>query len=374
MLLAAASRILPRARWKAFAVSPRTFLRWHQQLVRGKWTYPHRGAGRLPVFRETVDLILRLARENPMWGYLRIGGELLKLGIRVSATTIRSVLRRNGLGPAHRQDGPSWSQFLRSQAHAILAFDFFTMENGVASHPVCPIRHRAGVPARVRVLGVTGNPDLTWVTQQARNLAVEDRLRDIRFVIRDLQVLASVRRGAPERGRPGHQDADPDPESERLRGEMGEDGAPGVPRPHPDPWPAAPAPDSSGVRGPLQRGETPPGAEARLSVPTGPIASLGYDRHGLEARSVVRDDPRVLQGNGVTGYVYPSGRAGSAVGLNRGRSGDESSDVEGFRPIFVGERLLHWSVRREAGAHHEATAQRVPRLSTPDEQGHLCGL
>jgi hypothetical protein len=150
MLLAAASRILPRARWKAFAVSPRTFLRWHQQLVRGKWTYPHRGAGRLPVFRETVDLILRLARENPMWGYLRIGGELLKLGIRVSATTIRSVLRRNGLGPAHRQDGPSWSQFLRSQAHAILAFDFFTMENGVASHPVCPIRHRAGVPAGAR--------------------------------------------------------------------------------------------------------------------------------------------------------------------------------------------------------------------------------
>ena len=198
MLLAAASRILPRARWKAFAVSPRTFLRWHQQLVRGKWTYPHRGAGRLPVFRETVDLILRLARENPMWGYLRIGGELLKLGIRVSATTIRSVLRRNGLGPAHRQDGPSWSQFLRSQAHAILAFDFFTMETAWLRTLYVLFVIELG-SRRVRVLGVTGNPDLAWVTQQARNLAVEDRLRDIRFVIRDLQVLASVRRGAPER-------------------------------------------------------------------------------------------------------------------------------------------------------------------------------
>src|ERR687891_190188 len=126
MLLAAASRILPRARWKAFAVSPRTLLRWHQQLVRRKWTYRGRGPGRPPLFPETVDLILRLARENPRWGYLRIRGELLKLGIRVSATTIRSVLRRNGLGPAPRRDGPSWSQFLRSQAHAILALDFFT--------------------------------------------------------------------------------------------------------------------------------------------------------------------------------------------------------------------------------------------------------
>ena len=75
-----------------------------------------------------MELVVRVARENPIWGSLRIWGELLKLGVRVSATTIRSVLRRNGLGPAPRRSGPSWSQFLRSQAHAILATDFFTVE------------------------------------------------------------------------------------------------------------------------------------------------------------------------------------------------------------------------------------------------------
>jgi len=117
MLLAAASRLLQRERWKAFVVTSRTLLRWHQELVRRKWTYRGRRPGRPPLDPQTVELILRIARENPRWGYLRIRGELLKLGIRVSATSIRSVLRRAGLGPAPRRSGPSWSKFLRMQAH-----------------------------------------------------------------------------------------------------------------------------------------------------------------------------------------------------------------------------------------------------------------
>ena len=99
MLLAAASRILPRYRWRAFIVAPRTLLRWHGELVRRKWTYHRRGPGRPGLDQETVEVIMRMARENPRWGYLRIRGKLMKLGIRVSATAIRTVLRREGLGP-----------------------------------------------------------------------------------------------------------------------------------------------------------------------------------------------------------------------------------------------------------------------------------
>jgi hypothetical protein len=118
MLLAAASRILPRHRWRAFIVAPRTLLRWHRDLVRRKWTYHRRGPGRPGLDQETVELIVRMARENPRWGYLRIRGELMKLGIRVSATAIRTVLRREGLGPAPRRGGPSWSEFLRARPAA----------------------------------------------------------------------------------------------------------------------------------------------------------------------------------------------------------------------------------------------------------------
>lgn len=128
VLLAAASRILPRNRWMAFLVTPATLLRWHRELVRRKWTYRHRRAGRPGVDPKTVELVVGMARENPRWGHLRIRGELLKVGVRISATAIRSILRRHGLGPAPRRSGPSWSEFLRSQAHAILGFDFFTVE------------------------------------------------------------------------------------------------------------------------------------------------------------------------------------------------------------------------------------------------------
>ena len=184
MLLAAASRALPRDRWKAFIVTPRTLLRWHRELVRRKWTYRRRGPGRPALDLETVELIIRMAKENSRWGYLRIRGELLKLGVRVSATAIRMVLRRHGLGPAPRRSGPSWGQFLRAQAHGILAFDFFTVETAWLRTLYVLFAIELG-SRRVHVVGVTGNPNSAWVTQQARNLAVGEGLREIRFVIRD---------------------------------------------------------------------------------------------------------------------------------------------------------------------------------------------
>jgi putative transposase len=129
VLLAAASRAIPRDRWASFLVTPQTLLRWHRELVRRKWTYhKERKPGRPPIDPTVVGLILRMARENPRWGCVRIAGELRKLGIRVGATTIRALLRRQGLGPAPRRSGPTWTQFLRAQAEAIVACDFFTVE------------------------------------------------------------------------------------------------------------------------------------------------------------------------------------------------------------------------------------------------------
>jgi putative transposase len=108
LFMAALSRVLPRARWSSFLVSPQKLLRWHRELVRRKWTFRRRSrGGRPPISEDVRDLILQMGRENPRWGCIRIRGELAKLGIGVSATKIRTVLRANGLGSAPRRDGPS---------------------------------------------------------------------------------------------------------------------------------------------------------------------------------------------------------------------------------------------------------------------------
>ena len=115
LFLAALSRALPRRSWSAFSVSPRTLLRWHQRLVAHRWTCPHRRSGRPPVDREVEALVVRLARENPAWGYRRIVGELHGLGIGVSASSVRSILIRHRLPPAPERDGPSWRLFYASK-------------------------------------------------------------------------------------------------------------------------------------------------------------------------------------------------------------------------------------------------------------------
>jgi hypothetical protein len=127
MVLAALAKLLPRDRWPIFLVAPSTLLRWHRELVRRRWTYPTR-ARRRGLDPQVVDLVLRLAQENPRWGYLRIVGECRKLGVRIPATSVRTILRRHRLGPAPRRGGPTWTQFLRAQATGTLACDFLTVE------------------------------------------------------------------------------------------------------------------------------------------------------------------------------------------------------------------------------------------------------
>jgi putative transposase len=184
VLLAAASTLLPRERWSVFLVTPQTLLRWHRELVKKKWSYRRRSAGRPPLDRELGELVLRLGKENPRWGCLRIQGELRKLGIRVGATTIRTILRRSGLGPAPRPGGPSWSEFLHAQAQGILAADFFTVETAWLRTLYVLFFVELG-SRRVHVAGITANPDSGWMTQQARNLAIERRLENVRFLIHD---------------------------------------------------------------------------------------------------------------------------------------------------------------------------------------------
>ena len=187
VLLAAASGLLGRERWHSFPVSPQTLLRWHRELVRRKWTYRRRRrAGRPRIGGETAALILRLAKENPRWGYRRIQGELRKLGVTVSATAIRSLLRRRGFEPAPRREGPSWREFLACQASGILACDFFTVET-IWLRTLYVLFFIELSTRRVHLAGVSAHPCSSWVTQQARNLCFELDAREtpVRFLIRD---------------------------------------------------------------------------------------------------------------------------------------------------------------------------------------------
>ena len=148
-LLAAAACHLPRRSRGARLVTPRTLLRWHRALVRRKWRQPPARRGRPPISAEIRDIVMRLARENPRWGHRRISGELGKLGVRVSPTTVRRLLARVGLGPAPRRSGPTWREFLRAQATSVVACDFFTVESVLLAGRLLIQPHRApGSPSR----------------------------------------------------------------------------------------------------------------------------------------------------------------------------------------------------------------------------------
>jgi putative transposase len=193
-LLAAVSRMLPRTRWSCFFATPETLLRWHRRLVAGAWTYPHRPPGRPPLDLDVQQLIVRLANENPRWGYQRIQGELLRLGVRVSATAIRTTLRRHGLDPAPRRTATTWRAFLRQQAAGIVACDFFTVDT-VWLRRLYVLFFIELNTRRVHLAGVTTNPNSAWVDQQARNLllALGEQGRRVRFLVRDRDAKFSRR-------------------------------------------------------------------------------------------------------------------------------------------------------------------------------------
>jgi putative transposase len=183
-LLAAAACHLPSSARLSLLVTPRTILRWHQSLVRWKWRKYGVRAGRPRLTPEIRELVLRLARENPRWGYRRICGELAKLGLQVSPTSIRRLIARARLGPAPRRSGPSWREFLRAQASGIIACDFLTVETLFLRryYVLFFIEHAT---RRVWLAGCTTNPDGEWVTQQARNLSFTGLLERTRFLVRD---------------------------------------------------------------------------------------------------------------------------------------------------------------------------------------------
>jgi putative transposase len=185
-LLAALSRLLPRDRWACFGVTPATLLAWHRRLVARRWTYPHRKPGRPKVDPETTALVVRLAEENRRWGYRRIQGELLKLGVHLAASTIARILFDHHLGPAHRRRGTTWRTFLRSQASQIVATDFFTVDTVLLRRLYVLFFIELG-RRRIWITGVSAHPDARWVTQQARNVAGDlvDSDLDLRHLVRD---------------------------------------------------------------------------------------------------------------------------------------------------------------------------------------------
>jgi transposase InsO family protein len=142
--------------------------------------------GRPATRRNIKALVLRLARENPEWGYRRIHGELAGLGVRVSASTVWEILNKARIDPAPRRTGPTWSQFLRSQAEAILACDFLTVVllDGTHAYVLAVIEHAT---RRIRILGFTQHPTGEWTAQQARNLLMDlgEQTHRVKFMIRD---------------------------------------------------------------------------------------------------------------------------------------------------------------------------------------------
>ena len=186
LLLASLSRVMPRHCWPAFVVTPETLLAWHRRLVAGHWTYPHRRPGRPRIDRDVRALIVRLARENADWGYVRIARGLRKLGIDVSPTLVRNVLQAAGIPPAPRRRGTTWRSFLRQHAAIALSCDFFTVDTVLLRRLYVLVFIRLG-SRRVEYVACTGNPDKPWVAQQARNLLMDldDRGQRTRFLIHD---------------------------------------------------------------------------------------------------------------------------------------------------------------------------------------------
>jgi transposase InsO family protein len=169
-------------------VRPDTVLRWHRDLVARRHAARCRPKrpGRPRTVRSIRTLVLRLAAENPEWGYRRLHGELLVLGVKVAASTVWEILKEAGIPPAPERTSSTWADFLRSQADALLACDFFETVtlSGARLYVLAVIEH---ANRRIRILGATAHPTASWVTQAAKNLVMdlEDADSRVHYMIRD---------------------------------------------------------------------------------------------------------------------------------------------------------------------------------------------
>ena len=185
-LIAALTRLLPVRRRLGQLVTPATILRWHRQLVTRRWTTQLTRPGRPAIPAGLRALVIRLATENPTWGYRRLHGELAGLGYRIGASTVWKILTNAGIDPSPRRAGPSWTEFLQAQAHAILACDLFHLDT-LTLHRLYAFFVIEHATRRVHILGVTAHPTGAWLTQKARNLLMDldDAGHRFRFLIRD---------------------------------------------------------------------------------------------------------------------------------------------------------------------------------------------
>jgi putative transposase len=182
VVLAGLSRVLDRSHWNVFFVTPTTILRWHRRLIARRWTYPHRPPGRPAIPAGVRALIVRLASENPSWGYRRIQGELVTLGYHVAPSTVWSVLNKAGIDPSPSRRGPTWRAFLHTQATHLIACDFFTVDT-VCLRRLYVLFFIELDTRRVHLAGIATNPNGAWTAQQARNHVGRFIVRN--FLIRD---------------------------------------------------------------------------------------------------------------------------------------------------------------------------------------------
>jgi hypothetical protein len=347
LLLTALSRVLPRRSWNAFLVRPETLLRWHRRLVARRWTYPHRPPGRPAIRAEVRALIVRLARDNPSWGYLRIVGELRKLGIAVSASSVRTILATAGVPPAPRRDSQSWRSFLRAQGQSILACDFFTVDT-VSLRRLYVLVFLSIGSRRIEYFACTSKPDTGWMLQQARNLLMDldDRNRQMRFLIHDRDakfprafdaLLASEKIKAI---RTPVQAPNANAHMERWVGSVRRECA----RPDPDRRPPATRARPPCLCPSLQPTETSPLPRPQTSRPDRSRVTSSSDAKrssGESSRPARRPHTRVRTCRGMTTeFLYPTRREDAPRGGKRRRRSDLCTDDQAGRGSWYRQRAL----------------------------------